>query len=242
LSHDALIDIHRTRDLVSSTLKHIPNPSRRSVDEIWKEIEHSVWNCEWFRIYDLIEEIYKLRQWIIQEDADVFAAEVNDFLESQNITWQLKTIKLEGLPLRVPEIVIRGSEVFEVSVATAADVLATTGHVDAQRELQEAIADLSRRPHPDLTGSVHHAMAALECVAASVCGETGQTLGQIVKRHPDRFPAPLGDAVGKLYGFASDRGRHVTEGRMPGQKETELIVFIAAAVATYLSREDPRQL
>ncbi|MGA2859581.1 MAG: hypothetical protein ABSE40_22150 [Candidatus Sulfotelmatobacter sp.] len=79
-------------------------------------------------------------------------------------------------------------------------------------------------------------MAALECVAKDVCGEEGGTLGQVIKKHPDKFPAPLGDGVAKLYGFASDKGRHITEGGEPDIKEVELIVGIAATVATYLSR------
>jgi hypothetical protein len=69
-----------------------------------------------------------------------------------------------------------------------------------------------------------------------VCGESGDTLGQIVKKHPDYFPAPLGEAASKFYGFASERGRHVTEGKIPEHKEVELIVGIAASGATYLSR------
>jgi len=48
-------------------------------------------------------------------------------------------------------------------------------------------------------------MAALECVANTVCGEESETLGQLIKKHPDKFPAPLGDAVSKLYGFASEK-------------------------------------
>jgi hypothetical protein len=79
-------------------------------------------------------------------------------------------------------------------------------------------------------------MAALECVATDVCGEEGKTLGQVIKKHPDKFPAPLDDAVGKLHGFASNKGRHITEGGEPNLKEVELIVGIAATVATYLSR------
>ncbi len=76
-------------------------------------------------------------------------------------------------------------------------------------------------------------MAGLECVANHVCGEGGETLGQLVKNHPDKFPPPLGDAVSKLYGFASGRGRHIAEGGEPDIKEVELIVSVAAAVATY---------
>ncbi len=134
------------------------------------------------------------------------------------------------------EIVYKGSESFEATVNTAKSVLAATGKSTARDEMHKALEDLSKRPVPDLTGAVQHAMAALECVANDVCGEKGETLGQVVKKHPDKFPPPLGDAVSKLYGFASEKGRHVTEDGENDPKEVELIVGIAATVATYLSR------
>jgi len=52
-------------------------------------------------------------------------------------------------------------------------------------ELHEALDDLSRRPEPDLTGAIQHAMAALECVASDTYGNPKATLGDIIKRYPD---------------------------------------------------------
>jgi hypothetical protein len=145
----------------------------------------------------------------------------------------------ENIPWRMDndgEIAYKGSEAFESTVHIATSQLAKAGRKTAKDEMHKALGGLSKRPHPDLTGAVHHAMAALECVASDVCGEKGETLGQIVKRHPNKFPPPIGEAVSKLYGFASDKGRHITEGGEPDLKEAELIVGIAATVATYLSR------
>jgi hypothetical protein len=48
-------------------------------------------------------------------------------------------------------------------------------------EIHKALENLSKRPVPDLTGAVQHAMAALECVANDVCGENGETLGKVVR-------------------------------------------------------------
>ncbi len=158
------------------------------------------------------------------------------FLKTKTIGWQLRTVEVKEFGLVAPEIVIRGSNAFEMTIKQAVDALASSGRASANNELNEAIQDLSRRPQPDLTGAVHHAIAALECVAADICGQTGKTLGQISKLDSDRFPAPLGDAVSKLYGFASDRGRHVTQGKTPSQKEAELVVGISAAITTFLLR------
>lgn len=233
VSHIAQARIHDARKLVSQTLRYIPNPSNQTVAEIWSEIEFAVRGCDWFLIYDLIEEIYRHLQWSSDQQG-AFISEVNEFFHEQNLAWQLRTVPVEGTRLLAPEIIIRGSEAFEVAVTVAVETLQSSGRSSAKKEFDEALQDLSRRPEPDVTGAVHHAIAALECVAAEVCGESGETLGQIVKRHPDRFPAPLGDAVSKMYGFASDRARHVTEGKAPLKKEAELIVNIAAAVTTFL--------
>lgn len=162
--------------------------------------------------------------------AGIYEKNVNTMLEHESIGWKMKDGLLE----------YRGSESFERTVETAESALDVAGRTTAKEEIHKALEDLSRRPSPDLTGAVHHAMGALECVAADVCGEQGETLGQIVKRHPDKFPPPLGEAVGKLYGFASEKGRHIKEGGEPAQKEAELIVGIAATVATYLIRSEER--
>jgi hypothetical protein len=80
-------------------------------------------------------------------------------------------------------------------------------------------------------------MAGLECAAKQVAKESKLELGKIVKKHPDLFPPPLGDVVTQLYGYASNNGRHLTEGLEPNFAEVELIVGIAATAATYLARK-----
>jgi hypothetical protein len=226
--------IHDVRRLVSNTLRYIPSPASQSVEEIWNEVVRAVNSCDWFLIYDLVEEIYRDLSWISNHQ-NAFLEEVNRLFEDQNIGWRLQPVITGDFGLIAPKIVFRGNEAFEMTIGQTEDALTLSGRDVASNEFKEAIQDLSRRPQPDLTGAVHHAIASLESVAAEVCGESGETLGRIAK-HSDRFPAPLGDAVNKLYGFASDRGRHVTSGKTPSQKEAELVVSIAAAITTFLLR------
>ena len=80
-------------------------------------------------------------------------------------------------------------------------------------------------------------MAALECVAREVDGST-DTLGQIIKRL--MIPQPLDGALHRLWGFASEQGRHIQEGREPGFEEAELVVTVASAVSVYLLRHAAR--
>src|SRR5690606_10635807 len=107
----------------------------------------------------------------------------------------------------------------------------------AKRELQEAISDLSRRPFPDVTGAIQHAMAALECTARVCSGDAKATLGDILKRYPELVPRPLDEALSKLWGFASENARHIREGREPTRDEAELVVSLVASVSTYLTRK-----
>ncbi len=163
--------------------------------------------------------------------------EVNDFFEDQNVTWQLHTVPVLGLKdtaIVAPEIVYRGDDAFEMTIRNAKQAVASSEQRTSAQELAEAIHDLSRRPDADLTGAVQHAMAALECFARQIVGERTLTLGVLVKQYPDRFPAPLGEIVSKLYGFACDRGRHVSEGRTPSGADAQFLVSVAAAVITLL--------
>lgn len=119
--------------------------------------------------------------------------------------------------------------------------LAEAGFPTASQEIREALADLSRRPEPDLTGALHHAIAGLECVAREACEDPNLTLGKIIQQYPDLFPKPLDAAVEKAWGFASNQGRHLQEGGQLSRADVELVVGLAATVATYLSAKRKEQ-
>lgn len=128
----------------------------------------------------------------------------------------------------------RGPESFETVVDEARRVLDELGLRTARQEIHEALRDLSRRPDPDITGAIQHAMAGLECVARELAGSKA-TLGEVLKQNPDLLPKPLDDAISKMWGYASERGRHLREGRAPSRSEAELVVGVAAATCAYLS-------
>ena len=81
-------------------------------------------------------------------------------------------------------------------------------------------------------------MGALEAVARDLAGDPKATLGKVLKRNPDLLPKPLDTAVSQLWGYASTEARHVQEGRRePNREEAELLVGLAAVMATYLTRK-----
>jgi len=78
-------------------------------------------------------------------------------------------------------------------------------------------------------------MAALECTAREVAGNHRATPGEIIKYNPNLFPKPLDEAISKIWGFASEVGRQLREGREPERAEADLVVGIAAVACNYVS-------
>lgn len=219
------------RPIVCRVLHKRPDTANWSeYPNIRDEVERLIDTCEWFEVYDIIEAIYEALHGDSRREAESFAAEINKYFRRAGIGWQM----VGG------EVRIRGPEAFEQSVRTAKDALDDSGRTTASDEIHEALKDLSRRPDPDITGAVQHAMAALECVARDVCGDPRSTLGELLKKNPDLFPPPLDQSVEKAWGYASERGRHLREGREPDPNEAELVVGLASTLATYLSRKVAR--
>jgi hypothetical protein len=239
---EAIIDFGSSAGLSASQLRDIicrilhlrPDLNNWSSGNVYSEVQDLVHNCDWFRVYDFAESIYaSLVNRGDEFQAGEFERSLNDFFGESGIGWQMAN----------GEIVLRGSEEFEVLVKESHRVLGEEGKSTARNEIHEALSDLSRRPTPDITGAVQHAMAALECVAKDISGESTLTLGNILK-NPDNLslPKPLDSAIDKLWGYASEMGRHLREGREPSYEEAELIVGIAATVSTYLVKKNKTRI
>jgi len=214
------------RSVLCSVLRKRPDPSNWSeYPNIWEEVQDLIHRCEWFRVYDIVEAIhdYLAKRCKHKE----FDANVNASFGEMGIGWQLTDGAVE----------VRGERAFETVVAKAEDSLDNAALPTAKNELAEAIHDMSRRPKPDLSGAVHHAVAALECVAREVTGDPRHTLGEIVKKSPGLFPKPLDDAVSKCWGYSSETARHAREGRELEYEEAQLMVGLSAVLATYLTHK-----
>ncbi|MGQ5524772.1 AbiJ-NTD4 domain-containing protein [Chitinimonas sp. PSY-7] len=189
------------------------------------EVRDLISDCEWFEVYDLIE---LLAQSYARNGGD-FAGETNRMFRIKGVGWQLVGTRLE----------VRGSEAFELAVKEGQRELLQRGSHTAANELHEAILDLSRRPNPEVSGAIQHAMAALECVARDVC-VSKDTLGDVLRKNPHLFPKPVDQIVDKAWGYTSNYGRHLVEGSPPAFDEAELVVGLAGALARYLSRRFPK--
>jgi hypothetical protein len=221
------------RDITCFVLEERPDPSNWSpYPNIWGEVEGHVYNCEWFQVYDIIEEIWAYFQKRYEETyedpkAPEFENELNDFFVRKGIGWKLE----KGA------VVTRGAEAFEETVREAQTTLEAGGRPTAAKHIHEALQALSKRPEADLPGAVYHALGCLECVARDVTGLENETLGQILKKHPNMVPSPLNEVLPKIWGYASNEARHVVEGREIAREEAELLVGLASTTASYVSKK-----
>lgn len=188
------------------------------------EVNQLLEDCDWFIVYDIIEVIIsKLKP----AEKEQFSNEINEYFTTNGIGWKIVNEQIET----------RGDEVFETSVKNVVKVLETAQLKTAKTEIKEAINDLSRRPHPDITGAIQHSLACLECVTREFTGDTKSTLGDLMKKFPGAIPSPLDQAVTKIWGFTSEQGRHLREGQNPEYLEAELVVEVTAAISTYLGKK-----
>ncbi len=234
LAYESGLDPGALRTQLCRVLRRREDPNNWSpFPNIDWEVRGLLDESEWYEVYDVIEALFQhlivSSVWTSSGEpaAPYFEAELNKYFRRRGIGWQLSQGQLEA----------RGSEGFEHTLHEAHQELAQSGRLTASNEIHEAIKDLSRRPQPDVTGAIQHSLAALECVARDVTGDQKATLGAILQRYPGFVPAPLDQALDKLWGFASEQGRHLREGRVPGYEEAEVAVQVASAVARYLSKK-----
>jgi len=229
LAYDCKLKVDPLRSLICRVLYKRQDRNNTEYDEIDEEIHQLIDKCEWYRVYEIIEGIAQhiSENYNLSKYEEEFENGINEYFYEKGIGWKL----FEGM------IEVRGSESFEETVHTAESQLIARGYSNARNELHESLRDLSRRPEPDITGAIQHSMAALECVAREACGNKKATLGEIMKKHQDLIPRPLDEAVKKIWGYASENGRHIQEGREPTFEEAELVVSVSSAIATYLARK-----
>lgn len=130
---------------------------------------------------------------------------------------------------------MRGTEAFEIAVREGQLLLSQQHRTTVAYELHEAQQDLSRRPQPEISGAIQHAMAALECVTRDVIGSK-DTLGQLIQRNTGLFPKPVDHIVEKVWAYSSNFGRHLMEKNPPEFEEAELMVGVSGVLCRYLAR------
>ncbi|MEX3314305.1 AbiJ-NTD4 domain-containing protein [Sulfitobacter sp. PS-8MA] len=191
-------------------------------DEVLRLIE----DAEWYQVYDVIEGLVEFIEGTRGYDTAVqFAEQINGLFVDTGAGWQLKPG--EG-------VVIRGDAEFEEAVERAQISLSQANYGVAESEIREALHDISRRPEPDLTGAIHHALGALESTARYLSGSE-KPFNEVVSLVG--VPKPLDSALSKLWGYSSNFGRHVSPTNVPSLNDATLVVHLSSAICRYLVAE-----
>lgn len=215
------------RSIICGVIFETPDPQNWSeYPNIWDEALRLLKTCEWFKVYDIAETVWRKLE-DHEEEQEQFALELNRLFREKGIGWGLKS------PIG---IVFRGDASFSSSTDKAVAAFEATGRTTAAAEVREALKDISRRPVPDRTGAIQHAMAAVECAARDILGEPNLTLGRLIPLL--KVPRPLDTALEKLWGYASENGRHIREGAQHSGAEAELVVSIACAISVFIVQRE----
>ena len=218
------------RNIVCDLLVISPNPSNFVDNSIWDEVNQLIQSCDWFMVYDVAEVIYtkfledQFYQITNPESPQKYCKRLNQYLQEHGIGWEMR----DG------QIQFRGSDTFSEITKNAVAALEKSGRTTATSEIREAINDISRRPVPDLSGSVQHIIVALEAIARDVTGKSKPNLGQLIQLL--NLPEELDKAVKNIWRYSSEYARHRKEGQALNLIDVELLVSVAGALCTYLSK------
>ncbi|SFD09425.1 hypothetical protein SAMN05216577_116112 [Pseudomonas citronellolis] len=221
--------------IICQILKRLPKQRRQwpGVTDIRQYNVEYLNECRWYKVYDVIEAVAKHyhQGGFLNAAFDNYQKDLNDFFIEHGIGWKLVDGRIEA----------RGSELFEGALRTAKEAMGRAGHNTAERELHEAIGDLSRRPEPDVTGAIQHAAAALECVTRKITNKPTDTFGKLVNDNPGLFPGAMRQVANGIWGYVSQSGRHVEHGNEPVFDEAKLAVSICASVSEYLIHKSGKE-
>lgn len=223
LLYDLQMSSTEVRSIVCRVLRVAPDTQHNwGEPNISNEVNELLENCDWFYVYDVIERFYQ----VIPQKVEL-AEEINNYFKANGIGWKLHNGQIE----------FRGDEQFENDLGKAVKELEEAKLNTARNEIREAIADLSRRPNPDITGAIQHGVACLECVARDVVGESKMTLGDLIKRNRQIVPPTIDKIIEMIWGFSSEQGRHLREQGEPSYEEAELMLGLLASISTYLAKK-----
>lgn len=226
---------HTIRDIVCTALRKRPDPNNWSAGNVWQEAEYLFYDCEWFKVYDIVEGFYvslgRRDEREFEKNALAFEDTLNAAFVEEGIGWQL----VKG------QLVARGDEGFQEAVKTTASQLKENQRPTAASHIQSAVKALSERPRANTPGGVSHATSAVECLLHDITGQA-MTLGGYLDKYPQLFHPALKKALNGVYGYASDAGaRHGKEGKEPSFDEAQFAVTTCAAACTLLTAMNPKK-
>ena len=143
-------------------------------------------SCQWFEVYDLLEEIATDQSELISEKTRQW---INSTLEQHNAAYRF-------VGTEIAEITDK-NEIQAIEAALGASASPVRTHLDS------ALRMLSDKEAPDYRNSVKESISAVEAACRLVTGNTSATLGDALKRVKNLHPA-MSRAFSQLYGYTND--------------------------------------
>ena len=185
----------------------------------YDRIKEFFFSCEWFEVYDLIEEISGDVSELLSNDA---CTAMNLTLEKHNAAYRLigDTI-VEITDRNEIEAIEEGLEHPEIPVRT---------------HLEAALRMLSDKETPDYRNSIKESISAVEAACRLITGDKSASLGDALKKVKHLHPS-LSQAFTKLYGYTSDHSgiRHsLVDDPNTSYADAKFMLVACSAFVSYL--------
>ena len=193
--------------------------SRHRYKGAYDQLKEHFLTCEWFAVYDFIEEISldqskllddKTREWI------------NNVLEEQNAAYRFVDKEI--------------AEITDKQEITAIEDGLEHPEKPVRIHLEAALRMLSDKQAPDYRNSIKESISAVEAACRLVSGNTSATLGDALKRIQNLHPV-LSKAFNQLYGYTSDASgvRHsLVDDASISYADAKFMLVACAAFVSYL--------
>lgn len=152
----------------------------------YEQLKEHFFGCEWFAVYDFIEEISTDQSNLINDKTREW---INRVLEEQNAAYRF-----------VGEDVVEITDKQEISAIE--DGLEHPEKA-VRIHLEASLRMLSDKQSPDYRNSVKESISAVEAACRLVAGSESSTLADALKKIRNLHPA-LSKAFNQLYGYTSD--------------------------------------
>jgi hypothetical protein len=167
-------------------LDHLPEFHTRHGTGAYDQLKNHFFECDWFEVYDFIEEISLDQSNLLTDDSRKW---LNNILEEQNAAYRFV-----------------GKEVAEITDQQEINAI-EDGFEHPEKpvrtHLEAALRMLSDKQAPDYRNSVKESISAVEAACRLVNGNTSVTLSDALKKIQNLHPA-LSKAFNQLYGYTSD--------------------------------------
>ena len=196
--------------------------------EAYCEIKEEFFSCEWYEVYDFLEEILEYQDGNLDFDIDAEILEkfLNSKLEQENSAYRF----VNGMACAITD----KQEINEVGKALNDDDFPYV-----KEHLTKALEFLSDKQNPDYRNSIKESISAVENIACLLAQKEKATLGDALKEleKNGKLHESLKQGFLKIYGYTSDDDgiRHALMDKSDlGKSDAYLFFLLCTSFTNYL--------